>query len=169
MASEALVLVREMLPRDAAAVAAIYNEGIAGRQATFETRPRTASEVARWLEEAPAFPVLVAERSARVVGWARVTRYSERPAYAGVGECAVYVSADARGAAVGRRLLEALVHVAAGTGFWKLTGRLFATNEASIRLMRACGFREVGMHLRHARLDDEWRDVLLVERWLGPV
>jgi L-amino acid N-acyltransferase YncA len=64
-------------------------------------------------------------------------------------------------------LLDSLVAEADRLGYWKLTGKLFASNEASVALVRRCGFREVGTHLRHGRLDGEWRDVLVVERLVG--
>jgi phosphinothricin acetyltransferase len=50
---------------------------------------------------------------------------------------------------------------------WKLQGRLFTTNEASIALARRCGFRKVGVYERHGRLEGEWKDLLIVERLLG--
>jgi phosphinothricin acetyltransferase len=64
-------------------------------------------------------------------------------------------------------LLEQLAATASERGLHKLTGKVFTTNAASIELVRACGWREVGVHLRHGRLDGEWRDVLVVERLLG--
>ena len=94
------VTIRAARPGDAPAIAAIYNDGIAGRQATFETRPRTPAEIADWFER--DLPFLVAEdRDGRVVGFARVTPYSDRPFYAGVGEHTVYVDAAARGQGLG--------------------------------------------------------------------
>jgi RimJ/RimL family protein N-acetyltransferase len=70
-------------------------------------------------------------------------------------------------AGIGRRLLEALVTTAEAAGYWKLQGRLFATNAASAALARRCGFREVGVYERHGRLGGEWKDLLIVERLLG--
>ena len=87
--------------------------------------------------------------------------------YRGIGEYSVYLDRDARGAGLGRALLEALLVRAEATGHWKLTSRLFPENAASRALAAACGFREVGVHERHARLDGEWRDVIVVERLLG--
>ena len=82
--------IRAAEPADAPAVTAIYNEGIAGREATFETRPREPDEVAAWLEEDGL--LLVADDGGGVVGWARVTPYSDRCVYEGVGEHGVYVA-----------------------------------------------------------------------------
>ena len=160
------VTIRPARPADAAAIAAIYNEGIAGGVATFETRPRGAEEVAAWLEEDG--PLLVAADGDEVLGWARVTAYSDRCVYAGVGEYGVYVAASARGAGVGRELLGALCAEAERRGLHKLVGRMFAINAASRALARAAGFREIGVEERHGKLDGEWRDCVPVERLLGP-
>jgi L-amino acid N-acyltransferase YncA len=158
--------IRPAQAADAAEIAAIYNEGIESRQATFVTRRHTAADVARWLE-APG-PQLVAERDGQVIAFAVVGDYSPVPAYHGVGEFAIYVAGSARGQGVGRELLEALVAASEGAGRFKLLGKLFADNEASRALCRACGFAEVGVHRRHGQLDGRWRDVLVVERLLGP-
>jgi L-amino acid N-acyltransferase YncA len=150
---------------DARRLAAIYNEGIADRVATFETRERTADETAAWL--GGRLPVLVAERAGEVVGFARVSPYSEREAYAGVGEHAVYVARAARGSGTGRLLLEALADASARLGLHKLTSRVFADNAASLAAHRAAGFEAVGVQRRHGRLDGRWKDCVLVELLLG--
>ncbi|HWK27948.1 MAG TPA: arsinothricin resistance N-acetyltransferase ArsN1 family A [Solirubrobacter sp.] len=160
------VTVRAAEPHDAEAVAAIYNHGIAERQATFETRPRRPNEVIGWLEEGRPF-VVAEDAHGRIVGFAKVGAYSTRRAYAGVGEHAVYVAPDARGQGVGVKLLHALAEVSERAGYHKLTSRVFTTNLASLNLHRAAGFMEVGVQRRHGQLDGEWKDTVLVERLLG--
>src|SRR3954453_8638149 len=159
--------VRHAEPRDAEAVAAIYNRGIAERQATFETRARRPNEIAGWLEEGRPFIVAVDRDERTILGFAGVSAYSPRRAYAGVGEHAVYVAPAARGRGVGVALLDALAEAAERAGYYKLTSRVFTTNEASLKLHRAAGFTEVGVQRRHGRLDGEWKDTILVERLLG--
>jgi L-amino acid N-acyltransferase YncA len=160
------VTIRAARPDDAGAIAALYNAGIAERQATFETRPRAPGEIAAWFE--PGLPFLVAEDGdGRVVGFARVSPYSDRCVYEGVGEHAVYVDAGTRGRGHGRRLLEALAVEAERGGLYKLTSRIFTSNAASRAVHRAAGFVEVGVQRRHGRLDAEWKDCVLVERLLG--
>jgi L-amino acid N-acyltransferase YncA len=157
---------RAATPADATAIAAIYNEGIAEREATFETRPREPADVAAWLDE--GLPFLVAEdEQGQVLGFARVSPYSDRCVYEGVGEHGVYVAGAARGRRVGRALLEHLCQAAEEAGYYKLTSRVFTTNAASRAVHRAAGFEEVGIQRRHGRLDGEWRDCVLVERLLG--
>jgi L-amino acid N-acyltransferase YncA len=150
---------------DAAAIAAIYNGAIAERQATFETRPREPAEVEGWLDG--GLPMIVAARDGAVVGFARITPYSDRRAYAGVGEHGVYVDPAARDAGIGRALLLELCARAERRGLYKLTSRIFAENAVSRALHRSCGFEEVGIQRRHGRLDGEWKDCVLVERLLG--
>jgi phosphinothricin acetyltransferase len=158
--------IRAAVADDASRIAQIYSEGIADGEATFETAPRTAADVVPWLGR-PREPVLVAERGGDVVGFARLTPYSPRACYAGVGDYAIYLAREARGRGIGRPLLQALVAAAQDDGYWKVIGRVFTTNVPSVALARACGFREVGVHLRHGRLDGVWKDVVVLERLLG--
>ena len=150
---------------DAAAIAEIYNEGIEDRLATFETRPRESAEVAAWLED--GLPFLVASDGDEVIGFARVSSYSDRCVYRGIGEHGIYVARAARGRGAGRALLEALCDEAERAGLYKLTSRVFTDNAASRAAHLAAGFDEVGVQRRHGRLDGRWKDCVLVERLLG--
>ncbi len=161
--TSASVACRPARPDDAGEIARIYNQGIEERVATFETRPRRAEDVAAWLEH----PVVVAEDGGAVVGWAALSPTSARPCYSGVLELSIYVDRAARGRGVGRALGAAILATAAERGAWKVVGMLFDDNLASASLVRALGFREVGVHRRHARLDGAWRDVLVVEKLVG--
>lgn len=158
-------LIRPATDADADAVAAIYNHGISERGATLETRHRSPREVAAWIEDGR--PFLVAVDAERVLGFARVSAYSLRRVYAGIGEHGIYVAADARRAGIGLLLLEELARVAEAAGYHKLTSRVLAGNSASLALHRAAGFAEVGVQRRHGKLDGEWKDTVLVERLLG--
>jgi L-amino acid N-acyltransferase YncA len=154
--------------RDAEAIAAIYNQGIDDRVATFETEPRKAADIARLLSsKGDTYPTVVVERNGEVVGFAWTSDYSPRACYEGVAEFSVYVARDARGHGIGQLAMRALIAAAEDRGFWKLVSRIFPENEASRRLCRAAGFREVGIYHRHAKLDGQWRDCVIVERLLG--
>ena len=156
--------VRAAEAADTPAIARIYNEGIEDRLATFETEPRTAEDIASWLEE--ALPLVVVESDGVVAAWAVAHRYRDRAAYAGVGEFSVYVARDERGQGHGRAAVQGLIDECERRGLWKLVSRIFPENEASLALCRSLGFREVGVYRRHAKLDGEWRDVVIVERLL---
>ncbi len=153
---------------DAAAIAEIYNQGILGRQATFETRLRTVDDIFETLRaSAGRFPYLAAEIDGVVAGWASVSPYRPRECYAGIGEFSIYVHDDWRQSGVGRVLLPVLIEAAEDAGFWKLLSRVFPENTGSLRLAAACGFREVGVYEKHARLDGVWRDVVIIERLIS--
>jgi len=153
---------RLAIPADAGAIAAIYNEGIADRIATFETEPRTAGQIAEWFR--PGVLVLVAERAGEgIVAFAASFPYSARPCYAGIGEYSVYTARAYRGQGAGRAVLTALIEAARAAGIYKLTSRIFPENSASRALMKALGFAEIGVHRRHGKLDGEWRDCVIVE------
>ena len=159
-------VIRAADPSDAPALCVIYNQGIAERQATFETREREVGEIAEWFDE--GLPIVVETGDdGEVLGFARLNHFSDRCVYEGVGDHAIYVHRDARGRGVGRRLLDALCAEAEERGFYKVTSRVFATNAASRAMHRAAGFREVGIQERHGRIDGEWRDCVLVERLIG--
>ncbi|MBP7690903.1 MAG: N-acetyltransferase [Anaerolineales bacterium] len=155
---------RPAQPAEAAAIAAIYNAGIAGRTATFETRPRSADEIGAWFDG--AHPIVVVEQAGAVIAFASTSTYRPRECYAGVAEFSVYVAPAARGQGAGRLALQALLSAAEQAGFWKLVSRVFLENTASRALLRGLGFREVGVYEKHGKLDGVWRDVVIVERLL---
>jgi phosphinothricin acetyltransferase len=161
------VSVRPAYASDADAIAAIYNQGIEERQATFQTRHHGPGELELKTEQRGGH-LIVAERDGVIAGWAGWSGYDD-PAdyYSGIAECAVYVARDARCKGVGSELLEGLAYEAPRFGVHKLLAKVFTSNEPSLALFRRNGFREVGTHLRHGRLEGEWKDVIVLERLLG--
>lgn len=166
MTEASAICVRPATREDAGAITRIYNEGIRGRGATFETRERAVSDVLPWFDE-PRFPLLVATEGDEVVGWAAASSYRVRACYSGVAEYSIYVATSHHGRGVGRALMPVFLDALAAAGFWKVLSRLFPENTASRALCARFGFREVGVYERHGQLDGAWRDVVIVERLLG--
>ncbi len=159
------LVVRAARADDAEQIARIHNQGIAERVATFQTETQRAPEITSGIERGL---VLVAERSGRVIGWAGISPYDDAHAYySGVAEATLYVERGARRRGVGRELLGALAAEAEQRGYYKLIGKIFSSNLPSIALVRSCGWREVGVHRRHGRLDGEWKHVVVAELLLG--
>jgi L-amino acid N-acyltransferase YncA len=156
------MLVRSATKDDAAAIADIYNQGIEDRSATFETKLRTAANIAAWFDG--VHPIVVAEENGRVVAFAATSTYRPRECYRGIAEVSVYVARNARGRGAGRLVLQGVIDASEKAGFWKLVSRVFLDNAASRRLIGSVGFREVGIYEKHGQLDGVWRDVLIVER-----
>ncbi len=155
------VAIESMRPEDWPAVRGIYEEGIAGGNATFEMYAPTWDAWDRGhLRECR----LVARRGDRVVGWVALSPVSQRAVYRGVAEVSIYVAADARGRGVGGGLLQRLITDSEDAGIWTLQAGVMAENEPSLALHRSCGFREVGRRERIGKHGDRWRDVVLLER-----
>lgn len=149
-----------MRPVDWPAVRAIYLEGIAGGNATFETE---APPWETWDAKHLPTPRLVFT-DPNVLGWAALTRVSPRACYAGVCEVSVYVASQAQGRGIGSQLLRALVEQSEANGIWTLQASIFPENEASVHLHLKNGFRIIGHRERIAQLRGVWRDTLLLER-----
>jgi L-amino acid N-acyltransferase YncA len=148
---------------DAPAITEIYNQGIEDRVATFETEPRAVADIAPWFDSAHAF-VSVVDAEGQVQGYAVAHPYADRCCYRGIGEFSVYVRRSHRGRGVGQIAMSALIEAARADGLWKLTSRVFPENHASLSLMARMGFSEVGVQLKHGKLDGVWKDCVLVER-----
>lgn len=152
---------RPMRPEDWPAVAAVYAEGIATGNATFET---DVPAYEQWDGGHLAGHRFVAELDGTVVGWVAASPVSTRCAYAGVAEHSVYVAGSARGRGVGRLLLAALIDSTERGGIWTLQTGIFPENEPSLALHRSAGFRVLGVRERPGRLAGRWRDVVVLER-----
>jgi L-amino acid N-acyltransferase YncA len=156
-----MVEIRPMIADDWPVVEAIYAEGIATGQATFETEPPNWEQFdAGRLREHR----LVAIADVEIVGWAAISPTSARACYAGVVEHSVYVAEQARGRGVGRALMETLVESADAADIWTIQTSIFPENAASVALHERVGFRVVGRRERIAQLAGVWRDTLLLER-----
>jgi L-amino acid N-acyltransferase YncA len=158
--------IRHATEDDAASMCEIFNEAVQDRLETFDSDPR-AVDTQRLLNAAagqdPKHPILVAEVRNWVAGWAALTPYDNRIALDDIGEVFIYVRRSFRSYGVGRQLMRALQETAGLLGYRKLIGRILITNRDGLLLCRATGWREVGRHSAHARLQDGLHDVMLVE------
>jgi len=155
------VTIAAMTTADWPAVRAIYLDGIATGQATFET---DAPDWPAWDASKLSHSRLVARVGDEVVGWAALSPTSTRAVYAGVAEVSVYVASAHRGDGIGKRLLEAVIVESERNGIWTLQGGTFPENMASLRLQKACGFRVLGRRDRVGQHHGVWRDTILTER-----
>lgn len=155
------VTTRLVTDDDMPTLLAIYEEGLATRNATFETKLPTAKQLrAKWVPEL----AWVAELEGKVVGWTAVVPVSGRDCYAGVGETSVYVTEAARTRGVGKALLFTQVTEADKAGMWTLQTSIFPENRASLALHHSAGYRTLAVRTRIAQLDGVWRDTVLLER-----
>lgn len=163
------IVIRQAIRADAEAIATIYNHYIASSTATFDEVPKSAEDRAAWLEAADGtHPVIVAEESGSVVGFASVTPYRERPAWRFTGEVGAYVAPGATGCGIGPALLEDLVKRARTAGLHVLVSQVVAGNEASLKMGERAGFERVGVMREVGRKFDHWLDVVILQMVLEP-
>lgn len=160
MASPA-VTISNLLPADWPRVRAIYAEGIAGGNATFDTE---VPDWPAWDAAHLATPRLVARLGEEVVAWAALSPVSSRVCYRGVAEVSIYVAGSARGRGIGSALLDALAGASEADGIWTLFSSIHADNASSLRMHERSGFRTIGRRERIARRADGWADTILMER-----
>lgn len=162
------VSVEGMTPADWPRVAAIYREGIATGHATFAPAP--PESFAEFSEGKLMECALVArDAHANVMGWAALSKVSDRCVYAGVAEVSVYVATSAQRAGIGSALLRELIARSEASGIWTLQAGIFPENASSLTLHERQGFRVVGRRERVGKMTfgaqaGRWRDTLLLER-----
>jgi len=150
-----------MLPFHWEAVKDIYLQGIATKNATFQTE---APEWEEWSKSHPENLRFVSHVDEVITGWATLSPVSSRCVYAGVMEVSVYVHKDYRGKGIGHALLERLVNESELKDIWTLQSGIFPENEPSITLHERFGFRKVGYREKIGKMDNIWRDTVLMER-----
>ncbi|MDA8297945.1 MAG: GNAT family N-acetyltransferase [Actinomycetota bacterium] len=151
-------------PDDAEALRQIYNGEVVSSLVTFDLVPRTPEDQHAWMAaHGGAYPVVVGEIEGRVIGFASLSPYRPRPAYATTVEDSVYVAADVRGQGVGKALLSEVVRLAGAHGFHSVIGRIVGDHTASIALHRSCGFELVGIEREVGRKFGRWLDVAVMQ------
>lgn len=149
---------------DAKEIARIYNQGVQDRIATFENSYVSPEERYLWLVARPEkYPVFVAEVKHTMMGWASLSPYSPRVCYNGIAELSIYIDRSLRGHGLGQELMKSMQSAARERGYYKLVGRVMEANQPGRKLCEVTGWREVGVHKKHAKLGNDWHDLVLVE------
>lgn len=152
---------------DAEAIRRIYNAEVTGSTVTSDMVPRSLADQEEWLHDrSGVHGVLVAVDRDEVIGFASLSTYRDRPAYATTVEDSIYIHADHRGKGAGRMLLEALIQLATTHGFHTMIARIVGASEASVALHRCVGFEMIGTEREVGRKFNRWLDVVLMQRML---
>jgi L-amino acid N-acyltransferase YncA len=163
--------IRQAQEDDAAALCEIFNEAVLDHLETFDSESRAVEDQVLRIDAAaqdPKHPILVAELRNWIAGWVMLAPYDNRIALDDIGEVYIYVRRAFRSYGVGRQLMRALQEAARKLGYRKLVGRVLVQNQDGLNLCRATGWREVGRHHAHTRLNDGLHDVMIVEYPISP-
>jgi L-amino acid N-acyltransferase len=159
-----MLTIRKATLSDLKAITDIYNEAILNTVATFDTTPKTLDEQKTWFEKhGPKYQVLVAVEAKTIVGWASLSQWSDRCAYAETGEISAYVREEYRGKGVGRKLSEAILKAGKDAGLHTVIARMVASNEGSIHLAASLGFKPIGVMREVGRKFGKLLDVNLMQ------
>lgn len=160
-----MVIIRQALPDDLASITAIYNEAILNTTATFDTEPKSAEEQNTWLAgHNSQYPALVAEQDGRVIGWASLSKWSDRCAYSGTAEISLYIESGQRGRGVGRELFKAILLEGQKGKLHTVIARIVEGNLPSIHLCESVGFTQIGVMKEVGHKFGRLLDVILMQK-----
>ena len=154
--------IRKMEDGDGRRVLEILQQGIDGGNATLDAFVPTWEA---WnINHINSSRFVIEDDKNYVIGWCALKSISNRSVYSGVAEVSIYLDNVWQGKGLGSILLQKLIYDSEEHGFWMLQSGIFPENKASVSLHQKFGFRIVGKRERIAKMKDNWRDVILMER-----
>jgi L-amino acid N-acyltransferase len=140
-----MLTIRQANIKDIESITEIYNEAVLTTTATFDTEPKKIDEQIKWLEHhGSSFPVVVAELQKKVIGWASLSPWSDRPAYAKTAEISIYVKEEYRNMGYGKKLMTKIIEDGEAAGLHTIIARIADGNKVSVKLHEAYGFKHIG-------------------------
>jgi L-amino acid N-acyltransferase YncA len=159
-----MLKIREVSLQDLDIITRIYNDAVTRTSATFDTEPKNQQEQSEWFNaHSGRHKILVAEVDLEVIGWASLSKWSDRCAYSDTAECSLYIDERYRDQGTGRQLMDALLKTARESGFHTLIARIVEGNDASIHLCESLGFRHIGLMKEVGRKSGRLLDVILLQ------
>jgi L-amino acid N-acyltransferase YncA len=160
-----MLSIRPARTDDIGAITEIYNEAILTTDATFDTETKTEDEQRIWFTHHNSKnPIIVAEESSVIIGWASLSEWSDRCAYSDIAENSLYVKKEFRGKGIGRKLLEELIREGEKVGLHTVIARITGGNEVSIHLHESLGFEHIGIMKEVGRKFGKLLDVYLMQK-----
>jgi phosphinothricin acetyltransferase len=161
------VKVRPAMRADLPRLTEIYNHYIVNTPITFDLKPVTVEERARWFEEhtgSARHRLFVAEIEGTVVGWAGTGSFRDRAAYDTSVEMTIYCAPDATRRGIGASMYRVLFDALKNEDINRLLAGITLPNDASLKLHRRFGFTDVGVFTECGRKFDRYWDVIWMER-----
>jgi L-amino acid N-acyltransferase len=160
-----MVNLRSAKRKDLDLITEIYNEAIIKTVATFDTEPKTSEDQKKWFDDHESKnPILVAELNGVIVGWASLSKWSDRCAYSDTAEISLYVREEYQGKGIGRRLIEAIIKEGEKAGLHTIIARITEGNEPSLHLHRSVGFTHIGIMREVGKKFGKRQDVHLMQK-----
>jgi L-amino acid N-acyltransferase YncA len=133
--------------------------------ATFDTNIKTLGEQRTWFDKhGSKNPIIVAEDNGKVVGWASLSKYSDRWAYLDTAELSLYVRKKFQGKGIGKKLMKEIVKKGKQAGLHVIISRIAEGNQVSVHLHKMVGFEHVGIYKEVGYKFGKRLDVYLMEK-----
>ena len=160
-----MVSIRIATLEDLEAIIRIYNEAIVNTTATFDTKPKEVKEQTRWFKShGTSYPIIVALKKDRIVGWAALSPWSDRSAYSGTAEISVYVEKEHRGLGIGKILVKTILQKGNASAFHTIIARIAENNRRSVCMFESVGFRHIGVMKEVGKKFGKLIDVYLMQK-----
>ena len=166
-----MTMIRPSRDEDIASITAIYAHHVLNGTGTFEIDPPSVADMTGRRADvlSKGLPYIVAEEAGQVIGYAYCTWFKPRPAYRFSAEDSIYLAPGVHGKGIGRALLAELAVQAERVGIRKLIAVIGdSSNAGSVGVHRSLGFEHVGILKSCGWKFDQWLDVVLMEKALGP-
>ncbi|MFD1674465.1 GNAT family N-acetyltransferase [Alicyclobacillus fodiniaquatilis] len=138
----------------------IYNQAILTTTATFDIEVQTLAARTEWFHHyGGQYPLIVAEENGEIRGYASLSRFREKEAYARTVESSVYIDEQAHGRGIGKALMQELLQRAVALHHHVVIASITSGNETSVRLHTKLGFEFVGRLKEVGYKFDKWQDV----------
>lgn len=160
-----MIKTRRAKLKDLGEIAEIYNEAILKTVATFDTEIKSPDEQKTWFEEhGSKNPILVAEQDESIVGWASLSKWSDRCAYSDTAEISLYVKENCQGKGIGKKLMKAIIEDGKNAGLHAVIARITEGNKVSVHLHESAGFKHIGVMDEVGLKFGKCLDVYLMEK-----
>jgi L-amino acid N-acyltransferase YncA len=161
--------IRDAREPDLPGILAIYNHAVAHTTAIWNDALVDLENRMQWWRGRvdAGFPVLVAAKGGRVLGYASYGPFRAFDGYRLTVEHSLYVAEDARRRGIASALLTALVVRAKGGALHVMLGGIAADNDASLRLHAKLGFTETGRLPQVGQKFGGWLDLVFMQKVLA--
>ncbi|AWM14514.1 GNAT family N-acetyltransferase [Flavobacterium sp. NRK F10] len=157
--------IRNYTSDDCQAILDIINFNILHSTALYDYAPRKLENQFAIFEDklTKGFPVIVAEKDQKVVGFGYYSEFRFREAYRFTVEHSVYVHQDYQGQSIGKRILEHLIILAQEQKLHTMIGVIDSENKGSIFFHEKMGFKTVGVIKETGYKFDRWLDSVFMQ------
>ncbi|MGP9688287.1 GNAT family N-acetyltransferase [Psychrobacter sp. AOP22-C1-C5] len=164
-------------------ILAIYNQSIAGKQATANLAPVTCEERMDWFEEhinSPTRPIYIVRAAIKsvdnieqetlspIVAWGSFSDLYARTAYHISTEISIYLHKANHSQGLGSALTHWMLTQAPSLGIHNVVALIFAHNHPSLGLFRKLGFEQWGYMPKVCDMDGFIADVVMLGKAVTP-